>query len=241
MFILCIAVKKENTYYFKYKLFSAYQFISGPIHNAKLHYLQIVKLPRRESVRFMDILTRHRISHAAGEDIYNFFRQNAESLLWSGQMHQSFRQLRRLVRKEVPKVKFDFALRNEESGDIEWVKKSDTIARAGRKTAEVGYLKIKHLKQFHQGLHGGGTRNDVMHVILSNDGIQESRSFQNSLNTFSLRFRGCKVDYPICIIRNKPGFKVDWRRYLKRIIKHCRYKFNLIFLPIDRPKKPSYV
>lgn len=75
-------------------------------------------------------------------------------------------------------------------------------------------------------------------VDISVDGISENKSSINVMDVYTARFKGCRVIYPLQIIRPIGKFKVDYRKYLDKFLTDiCSCSCRISCFIGDNPKR----
>lgn len=93
--------------------------------------------------------------------------------------------------------------------------------------------------KIHNFIHPDHEKNPPI-IQLSLDGVMESKSSTNSLDTFSLTFNHCRNIYPIALIRPCNRYKYDEQMALKQILDDINAN-NVIIdsVVLDKPKRAT--
>lgn len=76
------------------------------------------------------------------------------------------------------------------------------------------------------------------HIMLSLDGVSESKSTTTSLDVYTLKFRGCRDIYPIKIIREINKYKIDGMEQLSKVLEAVLDQdLEIDCLVADNPKR----
>ena len=104
-------------------------------------------------------------------------------------------------------------------------------------------FQMRHVKALHLSRCKTGpkvTKEGLIQVQLSSDGVAECRSNAVSLDVFSVRFLGCKQVYPLTIIRAIDKKSVNELTYLRRILEDFeRNGIQLMHYIADNPKRAT--
>ena len=78
-------------------------------------------------------------------------------------------------------------------------------------------------------------------IQLSLDGVMESKSSCNSLDTYSAKFNGCRNIYPIRLIKPCERFKYDDQNHLKMVLDDLNFNEVVIECAVgDNPKRSFF-
>ena len=79
------------------------------------------------------------------------------------------------------------------------------------------FLQIKDIIRIHRAIHPDHDHHPQI-IQLSLDGILESKSSLNSIDTYSIKFKGCRNIYPVRLIRPCEKHKYDEQIELKSVL-----------------------
>ena len=87
-------------------------------------------------------------------------------------------------------------------------------------------------------IHAGHMHDELKHVILSLDGVSETKSTTTNLDVYSLKFRGCRDVYPVKIIRQINKYKIDLQTEFGNVLDRIsEQNLEIDFIVADNPKR----
>lgn len=115
--------------------------------------------------------------------------------------------------KAVKKFKpyMDFAYKSRKDGEvIERIAQTSIPVKELNSTDfqflyEASYRNLQDVVDIHRELHPNKHLPDKLDMILTNDGVAETKSSTRSLNAWSVRFLGCEYVYPLRVSKADKG------------------------------------
>ena len=102
---------------------------------------------------------------------------------------------------------------------------------------EISSVNLSDIIQCNEKLHPNIQHEDYK-LIISNDGVPESKSSSISLDVISVKFTHCKTIFPWKILRTQKGFKLSAKEYFEPCIQDIiREKICVILFVLDAPKR----
>ena len=87
-------------------------------------------------------------------------------------------------------------------------------------------------------IHGQNLHEDNHQIVMSVDGVSESKSTNTSLDVYSIKFKGCRDVYPVKIVRPLNKFQVNHEYQFSSVLSDLLSKnFELLFMVADNPKR----
>ena len=101
------------------------------------------------------------------------------------------------------------------------------------------FFQVKDVIKIHRELHGDNDGENWEHkIILSLDGVSESKSSNISLDVYSIKFKGCREVYPIKIIRPINKYPVDQQGQFSYVLRDLLDNdLEIMFVVADNPKR----
>lgn len=184
----------------------------------------------------------HCVSKTANEAFWKiscFFFPKLEAALGRKKKIPQFKSIRRNIHKNLlPPIQLNIGYRDRSTGELTVVK--DTVTPLKRfsptkyeKLYEIGFVNIEDIKAIHSN-HG----HDEHEVMMSLDGVSESKSTTVSLDVYSVKFKGCRCIYPLKIIRQIDKLSVDNRKEFASVLSALIASHLIIqALIADNPKR----